>query len=43
LADIQKALHRIANELWKGRLDPDRAGPMLNATQRAAMPFRMHQ
>jgi len=40
LADIQKALHRITNELWKGRLDLERAGPMLNATQQAALPFR---
>jgi hypothetical protein len=40
LADIQKALHRIVNELWNGRLDPDRAGPMLNATQQAVIPLR---
>ena len=40
LADIQKALHRIANELWNGRLDLERAGPMLNATQQAAIPLR---
>ena len=40
MADIQKALHRIANELWNGRLDLERAGPMLNATQQAALPFR---
>src|SRR5215472_16746685 len=40
LADIQKALHRILNELWKGRLDLERAGPMLNATQQAAIPLR---
>jgi hypothetical protein len=41
LPDIQRALHRILNELWKGRLDPERAGPMLNATQQAAIPLRM--
>ena len=40
LRDIQKALQRIANELWSGRLDPNRAGPMLYATQQAALPFR---
>jgi hypothetical protein len=28
------------NELWAGRLDPDRAGQMLYATQQAALPFR---
>jgi len=40
LRDIQKALQRIADELWCGRLDPERAGPMLYATQQAALPFR---
>ena len=40
LRDIQRALQRIADELWSGRLDPDRAGPMLYATQQAALPFR---
>ena len=40
LRDIQKALQRIANELWSGRLDPEHAGPMLYATQQAALPFR---
>ena len=33
LRDIQKALQRIANELWSGRLDPERAGPC--STQRS--------
>jgi len=41
MADIQKALYRIANELWKGRLDLERVGPMLNATQQAAIPLRI--
>jgi len=40
LLDIQQALQRIFNELWSGRLDPDRAGPMLYATQQAAISLR---
>ena len=40
LAEIQKALHRILNELWNGRLAVERAGSLLNATQEAAIPFR---
>jgi len=40
LRDIQKALHRITNELWTGRLDTERAGSMLYAMQRAALLFR---
>ena len=40
VVDIQKALHRVAKELLAGRLDPERAGLMLNATQQAALPFR---
>jgi hypothetical protein len=40
LYDIRRALHRVLNELSSGRLDPDRAGHMLYATQQAALPFR---
>lgn len=40
LSDIQLALHRIMNELFTGRLDVERAGPMLYATQQAAIPLR---
>ena len=39
LDDIQHALQRIMNELVSGRLDPERAGPMLYATQQAALPL----
>ena len=38
--DVQQALRRIFEELSAGRLDPDRAGPMLYATQQAVIPLR---
>ena len=40
LDEVQHALHRIMNELSRGRLDPGRAGPMLYAAQQAAVPLR---
>ena len=40
MADIRAALQRVASELFVGRLDPDRAAPMLHALDLAAIPLR---